>query len=285
MGEFYYNNKITDNISLKVGRGTVYIYTDTGLSFINKISKKYNNILKTIGNIGIVSVLVTSIIGILFLAFGFYQSFNMTPNAGNEPTNSLLIPGVNDFIPIEATLVVIVVVFISMYIHEFAHGLLGFREGYTVNEWGIILLLGIIPIGAYVDIPMEEIEEGKLWSSLRILSAGILANYIACIIMIVIVMLLNISLTNGFLYYFGILPQIPTVESITFIESFSFWMVFINFNLAFVNSLPIYALDGGSIAEISYDKYISTISTKTFVYISSSITLIFLLSLYTIPYL
>lgn len=281
--DHYIDKDITDNISIKIGRGTLYIYTDLGLDYINKTTNRYSELLKNIGNIGIFVVILTSILSILTFIYGFYASFNIKPTAATDVSNSVLIPGINEFVPISATFIIFITLFISAFVHEFAHAIMGFRENYTVNEWGMILLFGFIPIGAYVDIPSDEIKNGYIWSSIRILSAGILANYILIIVMTLFVIILDISLINGFMYYFGILPNVPSIESITFIESFSFWILFLNINLVIVNSLPIYGIDGGSIYEILYDNYVNIINTKTFVIIISITSLLLVLSLYIIP--
>lgn len=280
----YYETSLTHNTNLKIGLGTMYIHTDRGLHRIKQFATRHKW-LDTIANVGVVTVFITAILSVSLLFVSALSSIGAEQTAANNAKNAVLIPGVNDFIPLHATPDLLLAVFVTAAAHEAAHALLAFRADYQVKEWGVIFLLGVIPVGAYVKIPPEQIENGSAWASLRVLSAGITANYILFVLTIAAAILFDISLVNGYQYYFQIMPNVPGIESISFIESVAFWMAFLNINLAVVNSLPIYGLDGGHMTHIAFDANISisTIQNETLTYAVSGVTVLILLSLFIIP--
>lgn len=249
MSDPYYTTDITENINLKVGKGTVYINSERGLDKLDRFANNHNW-LTLIANIGILVTIVTAILSVALFALSAISSIGTTPTPANNPQNAVIIPGVNDFIPIHATFEVIFVIVVSAAVHEISHALLAFRSDYPVEEWGVVLLLGIIPLGAYVKIPPENIDDGDLWSSLRVLAAGILGNYILFAATIILAILLNIPLVDGMQYYLQALPNVSGPEEISLLTSVAFWMAFLNINLAAINSLPVYGLDGGHMMDI-----------------------------------
>jgi len=99
------------------------------------------------------------------------------PSQINQPTQpvTLFLPGVTVTLAsifdwtIFAALVVVIVV------HEGAHGVLSRAEGITVKNSGLLLLL-VIP-GAFVEPDDEQLGKAKKVTQLRILSAGVSANF------------------------------------------------------------------------------------------------------------
>ena len=104
------------------------------------------------------------------------------PSVYTAPRNVLLIPGINQFIPLWWGWVAL---FVTMAVHEFSHGILCRVEGIRVKSMGIALLAA--PVAAFV-----EPDEGELFGSeddddkpkasraarIRILSAGVIANFV-----------------------------------------------------------------------------------------------------------
>lgn len=76
------------------------------------------------------------------LIYTMYSSLmsSQGPTAANAPKNTLLIPGVNDFIPMVAAPFVIVSVFVAVAAHELAHAVVGRIEGATIEEYGAAFL-------------------------------------------------------------------------------------------------------------------------------------------------
>ncbi|HPJ30479.1 MAG TPA: site-2 protease family protein [Methanothrix sp.] len=102
------------------------------------------------------------------------------PSVYTAPRNVLLIPGINQFIPLWWGWIAL---FVTMAVHEFSHGILCRAEGIRVKSMGIALL--IAPVAAFVEPDEEELfgSEGKRAKAtraarVRILSAGVIANFV-----------------------------------------------------------------------------------------------------------
>jgi len=105
------------------------------------------------------------------------------PSRLNAPRNVFLIPGVNEFIPLVWGVIGLAV---TLVVHEFAHAILCRVEGIRVKSMG--LLLAIIPIGGFAEPDEEELlgKKEKQESNavvtrkerMRVLSAGVMANFV-----------------------------------------------------------------------------------------------------------
>ncbi|HOO55126.1 MAG TPA: site-2 protease family protein [Methanothrix sp.] len=120
-----------------------------------------------------------------FLAFFLLMTFAVMrsppePSVYTAPRNVLLIPGINQFIPLWWGWIAL---FVTMAVHEFSHGILCRVEGIRVKSMGIALLAA--PVAAFVEPDEEELfgsENKKAKASraarVRILSAGVIANFV-----------------------------------------------------------------------------------------------------------
>jgi membrane-associated protease RseP (regulator of RpoE activity) len=107
------------------------------------------------------------------------------PSSYNAPRNILLIPGINQFIPLIAW----IGLFITLLVHEFAHGILARVEGIKVKSMGLALLA--VPIAAFVEPDDEELfgtaqkpAKASRKARIRILAAGVIANFLVAAIAI-----------------------------------------------------------------------------------------------------
>jgi hypothetical protein len=69
------------------------------------------------------------------------------PSNYNAPRNILLRPGLNEYIPFVWGWIAL---FVTMVVHEFAHGILSRVEGVRVKSMGIVTIL-VAPIAAFVE--------------------------------------------------------------------------------------------------------------------------------------
>jgi membrane-associated protease RseP (regulator of RpoE activity) len=102
------------------------------------------------------------------------------PSSYNAPRNILLIPGVNQFVPFVWGWIAL---FVTMVVHEFAHGILCRAEGIKVKSMGLVFL--IFPIAAFVEPDEEELfgtasrpAVASRGARVRILSAGVISNFL-----------------------------------------------------------------------------------------------------------
>ncbi len=110
------------------------------------------------------------------------------PSALTEPRNILLLPGINEFIPLIWGLVGLIV---AIVVHEFSHAILGKVEDIKVKSMGVVLAL--IPIGFFTELDDEQLfgiketgEKVKPTATrderVRILTAGVMANFVVALI-------------------------------------------------------------------------------------------------------
>lgn len=187
-------------------------------------------------NIGTILVLVAMVFMFILVIYGTYATFMMTPEPSkvHEPRNWLLIPGLNEFIPMCAWVGFV----IALVVHEFSHAVLSIVERIKVKSMG--LLVALVPIGAFAELDSEQLfgekekksgengieateagEPEKIKKKVatsrertRILSAGVTSNF--CVAFI------------AFLFFFAILFSVQPVSD---------------------NVLYVYDVAGGSPAE------------------------------------
>ncbi|MFW6110595.1 MAG: site-2 protease family protein [Thermoproteota archaeon] len=134
--------------------------------------------------------------GGLYLIFTNLFTLLATP-AAREVTRNLglgaylLLPGVNPFLPILYGWLAIVC---AIVVHEGAHGIIARNRDLNVKSSGLIFLL-VIPIGAFVDVDEEQIEEAEAKDSLRVMAGGVAANVAAALVCLLGILLLVNGLT------------------------------------------------------------------------------------------
>ncbi|MBC8225225.1 site-2 protease family protein [Candidatus Bathyarchaeota archaeon] len=113
---------------------------------------------------------------------------------------------------------------VVILMHELAHGVQCVVEGVRVKS--AALLLAVVTFGGAVEPEEEDMEAASLMSRLRIFAFGSFLNLVT-----------GVSLILFFYLWRGGLPPALGV--------FLNWLYFISTNLALVNMLPVYPLDGG----------------------------------------
>ncbi|MHC1624999.1 MAG: site-2 protease family protein [Methermicoccaceae archaeon] len=122
------------------------------------------------------------------------------PSTLNEPRNVLLIPGINEFIPLGFG---IIALFVALVVHELSHAVLCRVEGVRVKSMGLLTL--IVPIGGFAEPDesqlfgnkeekeeddereedngvTEEKEVVGRGARIRILTAGVMSNFVVAAI-------------------------------------------------------------------------------------------------------
>ena len=160
----------------------VFLRTTRGLNLLDWLSRP-KRFWRIVASAGI--PLVVLCMG-YFLALVLLMTYLMIqappqPSSYNAPRNILLIPGLNEYVPFVWGWIAL---FVTMVVHEFAHGILSRVEGVRVKSMGIITLF-IAPIAAFVEPDEEELfgtkDKPPLVSKaarIRILSAGVISNFL-----------------------------------------------------------------------------------------------------------
>ena len=164
----------------------IFFRSTRGLGLLDRLSwpKKFWRFIATAG----VPMVVMSMA--YFLAVLLLMTFVMIreppePSSYNAPRNILLIPGLNEYVPFVWGWIAL---FVTMFVHEFAHGILCRVEGVRVKSMGVVTFL-VAPIAAFVEPDDEELfgkdQKPPLVSKgarIRILSAGVISNFIVAFI-------------------------------------------------------------------------------------------------------
>jgi membrane-associated protease RseP (regulator of RpoE activity) len=154
----------------------ILIHTPFGLRFFDRIAKwriskvyaDFNTYLMPL----ITALAIFLIIGSLMIMFSNAAAREGIRGVG--PQANLLIPGLNPYLPITYGWVALV---ITIIIHEAGHGIVARVYNIRVDSTGIVLFLGL-PIGAFVNIEREELNNATLKQKSAVLTAGPLNNMI-----------------------------------------------------------------------------------------------------------
>ena len=199
------------------------IRTTKGQGFLDRLAV-HKRFWRTFANIGLPAMLIGMLVMflmILFIDYSLITSF-MTqtvpqPTKFNEPRNLFLIPGLNEYIPLYWGAIALIV---TLIVHEFSHAILCKVEGIKVKSMGI--LLALVPIGGFAEPDEEQLlgkkeekvteeetqtvqpsEPRKLATRserVRVLTAGVMANFVTAII--------------AFILFFSLLGSISPVGDV-----------------------------------------------------------------------
>ncbi len=171
----------------------ILIHTPFGLKFFDKIAQtkaakfyaRFTTYLMPI---------ITALA--LFLIIGGIIALFSSPIAregvrGIGPQSNLLIPGLNPYLPIADGWIALV---ITIIIHEAGHGIVARVHGVKVESTGIVLLF-ILPIGAFVNIEREELDKISIKQKSSIMTAGPMSNIILGLVSLLLIFLITSSLT------------------------------------------------------------------------------------------
>ncbi|ARS90128.1 site-2 protease family protein [Natrarchaeobaculum aegyptiacum] len=158
-------------------------HTKRGREFLDWLSgpKRFWRAFANVG-IGVSLVVMVAMFGFLLLAA--IAAFSSPEPAASEvqtPRNVLVIPGVNDFLPLSAAPGIVFGLLVGLVVHEGAHGLLCRVEDIEIESMGVAML-AIIPFGAFVEPDHESSKEASRGGQTRMFAAGVTANFLVTII-------------------------------------------------------------------------------------------------------
>jgi membrane-associated protease RseP (regulator of RpoE activity) len=154
------------NLSLMLGFALM-IRTTRGKTTIETLSKP-----KRLWNIfGDLAVVVT-LLGMALMVFVLVLTLvvALQPDSGVTPlapSEILVIPGVNPFVPLWYGLIALIV---TLVVHEGGHGILARANNIRVKSLG--LLVAVVPIGAFVEPDEEDVKQSSRRRRLRVFAAG-----------------------------------------------------------------------------------------------------------------
>jgi membrane-associated protease RseP (regulator of RpoE activity) len=131
------------------------IRTKRGERLLERLSQgtRRERFWRAYANIGTVLVIIAMVFMFILVAYGTYGTLMMHPEPTkiHEPRNWLLIPGLNEFIPLSAWVGFV----IALVVHELSHAILSTVEKIKIKSMG--LLMAVVPIGAFAEPDTEQL--------------------------------------------------------------------------------------------------------------------------------
>ncbi|SHG69785.1 site-2 protease family protein [Halobaculum gomorrense] len=152
------------------------IHTQRGRAFLNWLSgpRRFWRAWSNLG-VGIAVVVMVGMFAFLvWSALATLQSPVQTQ--ANQPSNFLIIPGVNDFLPLAVAPEIVFGLLIALVVHEGGHGLLCRVEDIDIDSLGLVLLT-VVPVGAFVEPDEESQANADRGARSRMFAAGVTNNF------------------------------------------------------------------------------------------------------------
>ncbi|UPW01348.1 site-2 protease family protein [Halorussus gelatinilyticus] len=155
----------------------VTIHTKRGRRLLNRLAKP-KRFWRAWGNFGLGITLVVMLGSFLLFALQAVLVVQNPPEptAVSQPQNVLVIPGVNDFLPLSVAPEILFGLLVGLVVHEGGHGLMCRVEDIDIESMGIALL-AVIPMGAFVEPDEENRREADRGSQSRMFAAGVTNNF------------------------------------------------------------------------------------------------------------
>ncbi len=103
------------------------------------------------------------------------------PTAVTQPRNVLVIPGVNDFLPLSVAPEILFGLLVGLVVHEGGHGIFCRVEDIEIQSMGLALL-AVLPVGAFVEPDEESRRKADRGGQSRMFAAGVTNNFAVTII-------------------------------------------------------------------------------------------------------
>ena len=157
------------------------LHTKRGRVFLNWLAgpKRFWRAWANVG-VGIaLVVMVGSFVALVFAALNVVQ--DPATQTVSNPKNFLVIPGVNDFLPLSAAPGIVFGLAVGLIVHEGGHGLLSRVEDIEIESMGLALL-AVLPIGAFVEPNEKQRRERTRGAQTRMFAAGVTNNFAVTVV-------------------------------------------------------------------------------------------------------
>ena len=196
------------------------IYKSTRLNLlIERLAMVSPGFWRVFGNVSVASFF-GQVAFISYLLFQNLYRFIFVP-AKASPVMPL-IPGVT--IQFSSLPMFLLVAGVVILFHELSHGVQCVVEGIQVKSAAIVF--AVVTFGGAVEPDEESMNAASMISKLRVFAAGSFVNLLMGILVNVVFVFFGSWISGG-------------------AEVFMYWLFFLSINLALVNMLPVYPLDGG----------------------------------------
>ncbi len=250
------NDRLPD--PLKLGFCTLYVHSTRDVAPFDRIAGHRWWTRWTDLSVGV--LLALQVTGVAVVAVAAVRALGQThATALNDPVNTVAVPGLNAFMPLASTPYVVAALVVATVVHEAGHAVACRAEDLPVAEYGVALLLGVVPLAGYV-LPGDELDDAPVRSRMRVYAVGVFHNLlVAAAAFGLLLTPLTASPTEAFVAYFGwaavggSAPTAATVASLGVLTNLAFWLALLNVNFGLLNALPVSVLDGGRVLSLSLE--------------------------------
>ncbi len=243
---------------LKIGAGVLYLHTARGSDRLDALADR--PLWDRWHDLAIALLLAVQAAALALVTVGAVIALGQErATALNEPANTVAIPGLNEFMPLAAAAYVVAALVAATVVHEGGHAIACRRAGIPIQEWGIALLFGVVPLAAYV-LPADELDGTQRRTRLRVFAAGVANDLVlAAVAFAVLLAPVTATPTDAYLTYFGWAltggapPTPAAVAALGPVTNLAFWTALLSANFGLLNALPISVLDGGRVLSLSLD--------------------------------
>ena len=193
--------------SVRVSGPITTLHTKRGRAFLDRLADR-RRFWRAWANMGVGIALVVMVGMLLFLLVAAVNVANQPEGTPvQNPQNALVIPGVNDFLPLSVAPEIILGLVLGMIVHEGGHGLLCRVEDIEIESMGLALFT-FIPIGAFVEPDEDSRSEADRGAQTRMFAAGVTNNFALTAITFAL-------LFGPIVASIGVAPGVPVGDSLT----------------------------------------------------------------------
>ncbi|WP_330632725.1 site-2 protease family protein [Halocatena halophila] len=157
------------------------LHTQYGKVLLDRLSQP-RRFWRAYGNFGVgIAIVMMAGVFLMVLIAGIQAVVNPQPTVVNEPQNVLVIPGVNDFLPLSVAPEIVFGLLVGLVVHEGGHGLFCRVGDIEIDSMGLAML-AIIPIGAFVEPEEMSRLKADRGSQTRMFAAGVTNNFAVTIV-------------------------------------------------------------------------------------------------------
>ncbi|MFB6296942.1 MAG: site-2 protease family protein [Salinirussus sp.] len=162
--------------SVRVSGPIVTLHTQRGRAFLDWLSGA-RRFWRAWGNIGVGMALVVMGLSAVVVALSALSIADNPESATiQNPQNALVIPGVNEFLPLSAAPEIVLGLLLGLIVHEGGHGLLCRVEDIDIESLGLAFF-AFIPVGAFVAPDEESRSLADRGGQTRMFAAGVANNF------------------------------------------------------------------------------------------------------------
>ena len=168
--------------SVRVQGPLTTLHTKRGRDFLTWLAgpKRFWRAWSNIG-VGITLVVMVGTFALLLIQGLSILRNPPAPTQVNQPENFLVLPGVNDFLPLSVAPEIVFGLLVGLVVHEGGHGLLCRVEDIDIDSMGLVFLT-LIPVGAFVEPDEESQRDCDRGGRTRMFAAGVTNNFAVTVV-------------------------------------------------------------------------------------------------------